>query len=287
MADINPQMVKQLRDKTGAGMADCKKALVEADGDMNLAIEILRKKGAASAAKRSDRAANEGVIVAYTTEDGKTAVCVEINCETDFVARNAEFEAYSKKVGEAMMSSGASSLEELMKVSVAGDTVEGLHNEILAKFSERVEIRRLKKYSTNGYFVIYLHAGSKLAVILEVSAAKLNEKALALVRDISMQIAAMNPQFIDRSQVDQATLDKEKEIYIQQAVDAGKKPEIAQKIAEGKLDKFYQENCLIEQSFVKDSNKNISDVLKEISAECGEEVKVAMFERIALGEITE
>lgn len=284
MAEITPQMVKSLRDKTGAGMADCKKALTEAEGDMNSAIEILRKKGAASASKRADRVANEGVIVARTSEDSKLAAIVEVNCETDFVARNAEFETYVNKVADALMSNEVSSLDDLLKISVGSDTIEGLHNEILAKFSEKIEIRRFERIKTEGTIATYIHAGSKLAVVIETSAPSLNENAFAMVRDIAMQIAAMNPQFVDRTEVDQATLDKEKEIYIQQAIDSGKKEDIAIKIAEGKLEKFYQEQCLVEQAFVKDGNKTVADVVKDIAAEVGADVRIISFRRYFLGE---
>lgn len=284
MAEISAQLVKTLREKTGAGMGDCKKALVESDGDMEKAIEILRKKGAASAAKRADRTANEGVIAIRGSVDGKKACLVEVNCETDFVARNPQFEAYVNSVADALIANSASSLDELLALKVGNDTIQGMHNEILAKFSERIEIRRFKYMTTAGSFATYLHAGSKLAVVVEVSAPSLTTAAHAMVRDIAMQVAAMNPQFVDRSIVTQETLDKEKEIYIQQAVDSGKKPDIAERIAVGKLEKFFQEQCLVEQTFVKDANKTINDVLKDMSAECGEEVKILSFVRYFLGE---
>ncbi len=284
MADITPQMVKSLRDKTGAGMADCKKALVESEGDINSAIEILRKKGAASAAKRSDRVANEGIITTRLSDDAKLIAVLEVNCETDFVSRNPEFEAYVNHLADALMANEVTSKEDFMKLKVGSDTVEGLHNEILAKFSEKIEVRRFDKYKTNGTFAAYIHAGNKLAVIVEVSAADLNDTARGLVRDIAMQIAAMNPQFVDRSQVDENTLLKEKEIYKQLAVDSGKSAEMAERIADGKLEKFYQEQCLVEQAFVKDGSKTVAEVLKDISSQVGSEVKIISFHRYFLGE---
>lgn len=284
MAEITPQAVKDLRDKTGAGMGDCKKALTEAEGDMNAAIEILRKKGAASAAKRAEKTANEGIVFALTSANGTEAVIGEINCETDFVARNAEFESYVEKVSHALLDSKATSFDELKPYSVDGDTIEGIHNEILAKFSEKIELRRFKHISTSGFVATYVHAGSKLGVAVEVSSNKINDAAHALVRDIAMQVAAMNPMFVDRTQVDNTTLEKEMEIYKQQAIESGKKEEIAERIAQGRLEKFYTEQCLIEQSFVKDPNKTITDVLKEISSIVGEDVTVKSFVRYALGE---
>jgi elongation factor Ts len=287
MSAISPQMVKELRDKTGAGMADCKKALTEAEGDMKLAIEVLRKKGAASAAKRADKVANEGIIAARTTADGKKAIIVEINCETDFVARNAEFEAYTNNVADALINNNISSTEELMQINVDGETIEALHNEILAKFSEKIGINRFQYINTDGYVADYIHAGSKLGVLVEIACTSINDEAKVLVRDIAMQVAAMSPSYVNRTEVDNATLEKEKEIYKQQALDQGKKEEIAERIAQGRLDKFYTENCLIEQTFVKDPNKTITDVVNEIAKLTGGDVAVKSFVRVALGESTE
>lgn len=284
MAQITPKMVKELREKTGAGMGDCKKALTETDGDMQAAIEFLRKKGAASAAKRSERAANEGLIMTQTSDDGKKAAIVEVNCETDFVARNEEFEKYVRNVTESYYNNDVNSVDDLMKLSVGSDSIEGLHNEILSKFSEKIEIRRFDKVESEGFIADYIHAGNKLGVLVEINATNPNETAQQLVKDIAMQIAAMNPQFVDRSEVDQDTINKEKEIYRQQAVDSGKKEDIAERIATGRLEKFYSEQCLVEQAFVKDGNKVVSDVLKDISKEMGSEVKINKFIRFALGE---
>lgn len=284
MPEITPQLVKELREKTGAGMGDCKKALAESDGDMNLAIEVLRKKGAASAAKRADRSAKEGVIIARTSDDGKIGCIVEVNCETDFVARNAEFVDYVNKISEALLQVDAKTIEELNSVQVGSDNIGGMHNEILAKFSENISVRRFERLSSTGYIADYIHAGSRLAVLVEISAPELNPTAKSLLRDIAMQIAAMKPDYIDRSIVPQEVLDKEIEIYRQQAIDQGKKEDIALRIAQGRLDKFYQEQCLVEQVFVKDSNKTINDVINEISKETGSEVKVLSFRRYFLGE---
>jgi elongation factor Ts len=284
MADISAAMVKELRDKTGAGMADCKKALVDADGDLNLAVDVLRKKGAASAAKRADKSANEGMIVALTNPDGKTGAIVEINCETDFVARNAEFIDYVNTVANAYLENSVNNADELYKLTHNSIVIENLHNEILAKFSEKIEARRLDRWVTNGFITAYIHAGNKLAVLIDVSADNLNNEAQQLVRDIAMQIAAMNPQFVNRTQVDTTTLEKEIEIYKQQALEQGKKEEIAEKIAQGRLEKFYSESCLIEQAFVKDPSMTITDVLKKISEITGSEVSVNRFLRYSLGE---
>jgi elongation factor Ts len=262
---------------------------VEANGDVKEAIEILRKKGAASAAKRASKTANEGLVLTKTSPEYNKAVIVEVNCETDFVARNEEFIKYVETVRDAYFTNEINSLDELMATAVNSDTVQGLHNEILAKFSENISLRRYDKVcAENGYIVDYIHGGSKLAVLVEFDGAtNVTDNAKARSREIAMQIAAMNPRFVDRSEVNQATLDKEKEIYTQVAIDEGKKPEIAERIAQGKLDKFFSEFCLNEQTFVKDPSKIIADVVKEISNEIGSAVKIKSFRRFALGESTE
>jgi elongation factor Ts len=284
MAQITPQMVKELRDKTGAGMGDCKNALVESNGDMQTAIEILRKKGAASAAKRSDRSANEGLITTRISKDNKSAIIVEVNCETDFVARNQAFVDYVNSIADALITNHVSTTDELLNVSLGTMTVLDLHNEILAKFSEKIEIRRFEKIKSEGYFADYIHAGSKLAVVVECNVPDLSEKGHSILRDIAMQIAAMNPQFIDRNDVSKDKIDKELEIYREFAVSEGKKPDIAEKIATGKLEKFYQEQCLTEQTFVKDPSKIVNDVIKELSQESAKEAKIISFKRFFLGE---
>jgi elongation factor Ts len=280
MANITPKMVKDLREKTGAGMADCKKALTETDGDMTAAIEFLRKKGAASAAKRADKTASEGRIFVKTSDDLKTGVIVEVNCETDFVAMNDEFLKFVDIVGNTVMNGEYKSYDEMKAVEVEGATIEQHYNDILAKFSEKIEVRRLEKVVTEGSVVTYLHSNGKLGVLMDVTAPALEGASLDNAKDITMQIAAMNPSFIDRSVVDQATIDKEVEIYRTQALESGKKEEIADRIAQGRVEKFYGESCLVEQTFVKDNKKVVADILKEI----GEDVKVKSFKRFALGE---
>lgn len=284
MAQITPQQVKELREKTGAGMGDCKKALVETDGNMEEAIEALRKKGAASAAKRADRSAKEGLLGARTSEDGKLAVIVEVNCETDFVARNEEFIKYVDAVANAVLENEVDNMDSLLALKVGDDTIQGLHNGVLAKFSEKIEISRFQRMKTDGFFTDYVHAGSKLAVIVEFSAKTPNDAAKTLARDVAMQVAAMNPTYIDKDSVPQDVKDKELAIYKEQAVDSGKKDDIADRIANGKLEKYFQENCLVNQVFVKDSNKKVSEVVEEIGSESGEETKVLSFKRYFLGE---
>ncbi len=279
---VTLDMVKNLRETTGAGMADCKKALDESQGDMNGAIEYLRKRGAASAAKRSDRTTNEGLIITKTASEGKIGAIVEINCETDFVARNEEFVNFVNTVIDTILAKNPANEEALLSADIGGKKLGDLMNEMLAKFSERIILKRYERLEAgaNGFIMEYIHTGNKLGVLLEFTAAPSGDAARAQMRDIAMQIAAMSPRFTRRDEVDSKTLDKEKEIYMEQAIQQGKKPEIAQKVAEGRVEKFYQEFCLVEQTFVKDSGKTVTDVLKEI----GSGVDAVRFRRYFLGE---
>lgn len=283
MATITAQQVKELRDKTGAGMADCKKALVEADGDMSLAIDELRKRGAASAEKRADRDTNEGVVSTKVSENGQTASIAQVTCETDFVARNEEFINFVEDITNVVYEKAPQNKEELLAYDINGNKVGDRYNEILAKFSEKIEFGKFEKLETTGYLVDYIHGGSKLGVIVEVSSPKINAESRTLVRDIAMQVAAMNPSFLDRSTVTQEILDKEKELYKQQAQEEGKPADIAERVAEGRINKFYKENCLVEQQYVKDGSMTITDVLKQISEKTGEDVKINKFIRYSIG----
>ena len=280
---ITAQMVKELRTATGAGMSDCKKALDENGGDFGASVDYLRKKGAASAAKRSDREANEGIVIVKSSNDNKNAVLVEITSETDFVAKNQDFINYANLVADTLLESGVETKDELLNIKVGDDSIEDIHNGILSKFSEKIDINRIVVEKSEGYIESYIHGGSKLGVLLNVTA-PVSGDAQAMVRDIAMQIAAMNPSFVNRSEVTSELLDKEKEIYTQQAIEEGKKPEIAERVASGRIEKYYKENVLLEQIFVKDSKKTISDFLKDISTLAGAEVGVNSFVRINIGE---
>jgi elongation factor Ts len=254
--------------------------LDETQGDMQLAIEYLRKKGAASISKRSDRSANEGLALALTTADARTGSLVEVNCETDFVGRNQEFVDFAHAISAAVLHTGATEGDALWNYSLDGKTLGNLRDEILAKFNEKIELRRAQYFTSNGSLTGYNHAGNKLAVMLEMSVAASDDTKASSMRDIAMQIAAMNPLYVDRAQVKSEALDKEIEIYKEQAVNEGKTAEIAERIAKGRVEKYYQENCLVEQSFVKDSGKTVGDVVKDIGADA----KVLSFHRYFLGE---
>ena len=284
MVQITPQLVKELREKTSAGMSDCKNALVEANGDLKEAIENLRKKGAASAAKRSDRSANEGIVISKVNESSSEAAIVELNCETDFVARNQDFVDYAEKLVNTVLNTKVKTMEELLNQKISDDTVQDIHNEILAKFSENISIRRFEFIESKGYIANYIHPGSRLSVLVELSCKNPNEKAKSLIHDIAMQIAAMNPSYISRDDVQSEHLQKEIEIYKEHAINEGKKPEIAERIAQGRIEKFFQEQCLLEQAFVKDAAKTVKDVVDEISKEMEAEIKILSFRRYFLGE---
>ncbi|MFN4908658.1 MAG: translation elongation factor Ts [Bacteroidota bacterium] len=281
---ITAQTVKELREKTGAGMADCKKALEEAGGDMQAAIEWLRKRGAASVAKRADRDANEGIVIAKTSADGKVGAIVEVNCETDFVGRNEEFVAFANAICDAVLATPYASEDELWNASHDGKTLANLRDEILAKFSEKIGLRRYARVAADGYITDYNHAGSRLGVLIQFSGTNGSDDLKPHMRDVAMQIAAMQPLVVERSQVDTSMLEKEIEIYKQQAIQEGKKEDIAERIAQGRLGKFYEENVLLEQVFVKDSGKKVSDVVAEISKVAGSDVKVVSFLRYNLGD---
>lgn len=288
MAEITSKMVVELREKTGAGMGDCKKALQEANGDFQLAIEILRKKGAASAEKRAGREAKEGIINTAVSPDNKVGVIVEINCETDFVARNENFVKYSELVANTLLANKVDTVEDLLNCKVNGESLQDHHNDILAKFQENIRIRRIKRIETNGYIAHYVHAGSKLGVLVVYEFDKevqLNDEAKSALRDIAMQVAAMNPMFIDKESVSQEVINKEIEIYKEQAINEGKKPEIAEKIAQGRLSKFFTEQCLLEQTFIKDGNLSVRDVLSKVENSLGCKIKISQFVRYYLGEV--
>ncbi len=277
--------VKSLRDRTGAGMADCKKALEEANGDMDGAIEVLRKRGAATAAKRADKAANEGVVSTAISDDHSRAAIVEVNCETDFVARNEEFSSFTRKLAQHVLDAQPDSMEALMAGMIEGKSVETWLAELLGKFSERIEIKRFSVVSAQGGIVSdYVHNGDKLGVLIELTGTTDAGATTGLARDLAMQVAAMNPAYVGREDVPENVLAKEREIFLEQAVNEGKKPEFAEKIINGRIEKFYADACLLEQTFVKDSSKMIRDVLADVSKQLGAEVGVRRFLRYNLGE---
>jgi len=282
--DVSIEQVKKLREKTGAGMMDCKNALAESGGDFEKAIEYLRKKGAATSQKRSDRIAKEGLIIAKTNEDEKIAVIVEVNCETDFVARSDAFRKFAQEAVSNTFLFKKEDVEGLLAFSVNGKTLKQAFDDLTASVGEKIEVKRIKYLvSGNGFYSCYNHIGNKIASVIELEG-QVTPQGNMLGNELAMQVAAMKPIAIDRSQVDKSILEKEKEIYITQAKNEKKPDNIAEKIAANKIEKYFQENCLLEQEYIKDSSKSVSDFINEINKETGASYKVKTMIRFQLGE---
>lgn len=273
---ISAADVNRLRQQTGAGMMDCKKALTEANGDFEAAIDYLRKKGAKVAASRQDRASNEGVVIAKTTADGKQGVIVEVNCETDFVAKNADFIAFANSIAELAVEKQPASLDDLTALDLNGTKLSDLILDQTGKIGEKIGV---SKYETvSGEKVIaYIHGNYRLGVLVALSADGAGVEEAG--KDVAMQIAAMNPVAIDKGDVDARTIERELEIAKEQIRAEGKPEEMVEKIAQGKLNKFYKESTLLNQEFVKDSSKTISQFLDGVS----KGLTVTAFKRVQLG----
>lgn len=274
---ISAKDVKRLRDTTGVGMMDCKKALVETDGDFDAAIDLLRKKGQKVAAKRADKETKEGLIVTGVSEDHNTGVLVEVNCETDFVARSDDFVVFANKVAEVVLANKPANVDALMALPFPGDdSVEAAVNTITGKVGERVQIRRFDSIeSTGGSVVPYIHPGSRLGVLVEMNG---NGNVATSGRDVAMQVAALNPIATSSDEVPENIKNKELEIGRETARNEGKPDNIIEKIAQGKLKRFYKDNVLVEQPFVKDSSMTVQEMLSKAG------VEVKRFLRFALGE---
>lgn len=283
--DISLDLIKKLREKTGAGIIDCKKALIESDGDFDKAIDYLRKKGAATSQKRSDRIAKEGLIFARVNNERNEAVIVEVNCETDFVAKSDTFHNLVKEVVLAVFTAKTDDVNKLLTIkSDSGSTIQQVVDETTASVGEKVELKRASYFSSSdGFFCDYNHLGNKVASLIEFTG-KISNEGISLGNDIAMQIVAMKPITIDRSGVSTDMIEKEKEIYKIQAINEGKPENIAEKIAGNKVEKFYEENCLVEQEFVKEPGKTVNDVIKAISELSGNDYKVKTMVRYQLGE---
>ena len=271
---ITASQVKELREITGAGMMDCKKVLTETDGDMEKAMELLRERGIAKAAKKSDRVAAEGLVDCYISEDGKIGAIVEVNSETDFVGQNEEFKTFVMDVAKQVAEKNPANVEELLaqeSITEAGKTVQEVLTDKIAKIGENMNIRRFERFESTGLVEKYIHGDGKIAVLVDFAK---GDKAIA--KDICMQIAAAKPEFLKREDVPAERVEKEMEILKAQAMNEGKPAEIAEKMVQGRLGKFYGEICLVEQDFVKDSDKKVSKVLEENNAEI---VRFARFEK--------
>ena len=271
---VTASQVKDLREKTGAGMMDCKKVLTETDGDMEKAIELLRERGIAKAAKKSSRVAAEGIVEAYVTEDGKVGSLVEVNAETDFVAKNDEFKSFVEDVTKQVALTNPSDVEALLaskSMAEPDKTVKEVLTGKIATIGENMTIRRFVRFESEGLVAKYIHGDGKIAVL--VNMAKGTEE---VAKDICMQIAAARPEFVRREEVPAERVQKEMEILKIQTMNEGKPEAIAEKIVQGRIGKFYEEICLVDQAFVKEPSKKVSQLLSETDSEV---VAFARFEK--------
>ena len=269
---VTAALVKELREKTGAGMMDCKKVLTETDGDLEKAAELLRERGIAKAAKKSGRIAAEGLVEAYVSEDGKVGAVVEVNAETDFVAKNEEFKKFVMDVAKQVVENNPKTVEDLLaepSIAESGKTVNEVLVEKIATIGENMSIRRFARFETDGLVEKYIHGDGKIAVLVNM---KNGSKELA--KDICMQIAAARPEYVNREEVPADRIEKEKEILKQQTINEGKPEAIAEKVVMGRINKFYEEICLVDQEFVKDPSQKVSQVLKDATV-----VEFARFEK--------
>ncbi len=273
---ISAADVKKLRDMTGAGMMDCKKALAEADGDFDKAVEILRKKGQKVADKRADREAKEGLIITRISEDAKKAAAIEINCETDFVARNEDFQAQADTFLNAAYDNDIDNIDDLYAFEVNGSTIGDHLQDMTGKIGEKIQISTVVLVKTDGSLVSYIHPGNQLGVLVEFDGEMSNDE---IGKDVAMQVAAMKPIAVTQDQVDASVVEKELEIAKEQLINEGKPAEIAEKAAQGKLRRFYEERVLLNQKFVKDNGVSVKQYLEQNGAPLAK-----AFHRIQLGE---
>lgn len=272
--NITASMVKDLRTQTGAGMMDCKKALVEAEGDIAKAVDILREKGLSQAAKKASRVAAEGAVGSAVSEDGKTGTILEVNCETDFVGTNEDFRNLAASIADQILAVNPADVEALLDSEIDGKKVRDLVTEAVAKIGENISVRRFVRYeSAEGKVYSYIHGGGKIGVLVEMIGAD-DE----LGKDIAMQVAAANPSYLDRTQVSQAEIDHEKEVLAVEARNEGKPEKIIEKMVIGRINKYYKEVCLVDQEFIKDGDLTISKLLKSKNS------SVVRFARYQLGE---
>ncbi|MFH5835731.1 translation elongation factor Ts [Proteiniclasticum sp. C24MP] len=279
---ISAQAVKELRDKTGAGMMDCKKALTHAEGDIEKAVDILREKGLASAAKKSGRVASEGVIATFVSEDMKNASMIELNCETDFVSSNADFVSLANGIAKIVAENNVESIEDVKALPYEGATVQDAVTNLIAKLGENMNLRRYEKMEApEGLVSSYIHMGGKIGVLVQVKSENVNEEVATVARDVAMHVAALNPQFLDNTSVDADTIEREKEIYRVQALNEGKPEKIVEKMVDGRINKFFKEVCLVNQMFVKNPDLSIQAFVNQESKKLGniELVKFARFEK--------
>ena len=285
---VTAKMVKELREMTGAGMMDCKKALNETDGDMDAAIEFLRKNGEAKAVKKAGRIAAEGIVMADVKDD-KTAAIVEVNSETDFVAKNAEFQGFVKAVVNQAIASESKDMEAFMAEAWnedASKTVQDALTEKISVIGEKLNIRRFEKVVTDGCVVSYIHGGGRIGVLVEADTDVINDEIKTCLKNVAMQVAAMSPKYTSRDEVDQSFLDHEKEILLAQAKqeNPNKPDNIIEKMIIGRLNKEMKEICLLDQAYVQDSDLTVAKYVEKVGKENGANLNVKRFVRFETGE---
>jgi elongation factor Ts len=273
MSTITAADINKLRQATGAGMMDCRKALTESNGDFEAAIDWLRKQGQKVAAKRSDREAKEGVVLAKTLADNKSGIVLCVSCETDFVSKNADFVAFASSIMDAAIANNVKTVEELNEVTINGAKVADMINDKLAAIGEKIEISKFERVEAP-FVASYIHGANRMGVLVG-----LTSEATEAGKDVAMQIAAMNPLAVDETSIPADVIAREKDIAIELVKAEGKPAEMAEKIAMGKLNKFFKDNTLMAQPFVKDGNKSVADYLKSVK----DDLKVVSFKRVALG----
>jgi elongation factor Ts len=289
MAQITAAMVKQLREMTDSPMMECKKALVEADGDMDKAIDVLRTMGIAKAVKKAGRDTNEGTIGCFVSEDAHAGALVEVSCETDFVGTNPKFTGFASKVAAAVVAANPADIDALKAASFEGDeTVDAALTEMIHTMGENMKVARfVRREIASGALASYVHGG-KIGVLVEFAFSKpetgANEAFKEFAHDVALQVAAANPISARREDVSQETIEHEKSIYKAQAAESGKPEAIQEKMALGRLEKFFKESVLTDQVFIKDSNKTVSSYMAEVSKACGDTIEIVAFDRFAFGE---
>lgn len=289
MANITASMVKELREMTGAGMMECKKALAEADGDMDGAVDVLRTRGLAAVAKKAGRATNEGTVMALVSEDGKTGALVELNCETDFVGMNEKFKAYAEKIARAAVANKPADLDALKASEIDGETVEAVVADCIHVMGENTQLARFATLEADAV-CSYIHMGGKIGVLVSFATEGVDTTAVEFAqcgRDVAMQVAAVDPIATSREDVDPAVVEHEMGIYKAQAAESGKPEAIQEKMATGRLQKFYKEQCLVEQAFVKNPDQTVAEYVDSVAKQLGGSIKVTGFKRFALGEAAE
>lgn len=281
--------VQTLREQTGVGMMECKKALAESDGDFNKAVEYLREKGLAAAAKKAGRVAAEGVVGVYICSECGVGSIVEVNSETDFVAKNADFQKFVDDVAAVIAKENPADIDALLNCKYLGSdkTVSDMQQEKVLTIGENIQIRRFVRYDESTVNVGYVHMGGKIGVMVGFAVSpqiKGNPVLSELGRDIAMQAAAMRPAYLDRTEVPSDVLDKEREILTAQALNEGKPAAVAEKMVAGRINKFYQENCLVDQAFVKDNKLSVNKYIEQIASQLGGDIKLVKFVRFEKGE---